>query len=312
MTTETETVFTEKRLDVAREVIDRAIRRKEACEISERAQEIFDSQGGDDGDAEDIEQDLWDDFESCIGDAVECKLQEWIDECEGSREDEDDDRHWHRSLARLLDTTQLDWYVDPNEVIDAFIDGDAEGVSTSISRNEALAFVGDNAHALRERGIYEDVMLSAYSGVKHNTSDWDGIDLLMFFEFGDWSKHRDAIPDLQDGGKVTVYRGVSGDGEHRRECGVSWTTDLDTAASFAVKFSHLNNPQVLVAEVGRDDVFAYCDDRGEKEYLAYIKDYSALPITLAEMRAGWDRRCEQVRRGDREATDEHKAELTTA
>ena len=69
-----------------------------------------------------------------------------------------------------------------------------------------------------------------------------------------------------DTGKITLYRGVS---DKSQKYGLSWTDDCNVAKWFAERFQ---NPScILKVEASHDDILAYFDCRGEKEYVVNIR-----------------------------------------
>lgn len=67
---------------------------------------------------------------------------------------------------------------------------------------------------------------------------------------------------LTSNNTVTLYRGVSGDGQMD---GLSWTTDIEKARWFANRFQSREGRFVIEAEIPTSLVLCYTDGRGEKE-----------------------------------------------
>ena len=76
-------------------------------------------------------------------------------------------------------------------------------------------------------------------------------------------------------GPFELFRGVAGRGRARRVRGFSWTASEKTAEWFADRAGEwgLHDPAVFRMEVNADNVFAYCNEREEQEF---IVDHSAL------------------------------------
>lgn len=107
--------------------------------------------------------------------------------------------------------------------------GDAVCFVGSANGYGKLTLVFDNIHQLRERGIYEEALLTAYTGVKGNLRRWS-LDILKFmFEQADQARLRGAGNPLPHEGPFTLYRGVSGKGRARRVRGLSWTASREHA-----------------------------------------------------------------------------------
>jgi hypothetical protein len=71
-------------------------------------------------------------------------------------------------------------------------------------------------------------------------------------------KHFNRLPET-----LTIFRGC----QRRNRNGLSWTLERDKAAWFAQRFSHGGKPIVLEKQVNKADVFAYKDNRNEREII---------------------------------------------
>ncbi len=88
---------------------------------------------------------------------------------------------------------------------------------------------------------------------------------------------------------VRVWRGTSALTQAKAARGYSWTTDRDCACWFAYRFAAKNGrPLVLTADVERDQILFYSDERSESE--AVIFDIAPkLDPNPADWRKGFER-----------------------
>ena len=70
--------------------------------------------------------------------------------------------------------------------------------------------------------------------------------------------------------KITVWRGTSFLSIEEASRGYSWTTDMDCACWFAMRFAEKNgNPLVLGADVSKKNILFYSNDRNESEVVIF-------------------------------------------
>ncbi len=173
------------------------------------------------------------------------------------------------------------------QAIEAINARDSVGLLCSLDNTACLAFVFDNHRALLARGMFEQALVDAYSGTRTNHRRWDPDVIYFLFALADRDRLRECGPALPEH-PVTLYRGVAGYGRLRRLDGFSWTTEVDAACWFALRFS-LPHPAVWTATVPPEDIYCRVDDRGEGEYLAQPRSRRRYSMTLPEMQAGADR-----------------------
>lgn len=149
---------------------------------------------------------------------------------------------------------------------EAFDEGDAVGLLCKMDNMNGLAFVYDNLHALKARGIYEECLVQAFISCRVNNRDWDQDVLALMFGRGDRDKLRAAGAPLPGTGPFTLYRGVAGRGRARRLRGMSWTASLPVACWFANR-NGLESPAVVSTDVPATEVLCYVDDRHEEEFI---------------------------------------------
>jgi hypothetical protein len=154
--------------------------------------------------------------------------------------------------------------------------------------------VADNVIPLQAKGIYEPCLLSAFVGTRTNNRDWSQARLDRLFRLADRKKLRAVGGKLPGRGPFIIHRGVAGIGRARRRRGYSWTDSLDGACSYATRWD-LPNPNVLTAEVQKDEIFAYVDDRGEREFVTKPARFTRYEIAVDEMRERAARWQEQSR-----------------
>ena len=153
--------------------------------------------------------------------------------------------------------------------LEAWNDGNIEGILCLMPNTRGLAFVFDNIYLLKETGKYEEALFSVYIGTRTNWAYWDMDIIRWMFKEADPEKLAQAGDPIPEQQLFTVYRGVGGNGRARRVNGLSWTDLLDKAIWFAkrAKIFCLNDPAVFTVTVPRESVLACCNERNEHEYL---------------------------------------------
>jgi hypothetical protein len=132
-----------------------------------------------------------------------------------------------------------------------------------------LELVWMNRKALRDRGLYEEALLLAFTTAKANNRRWPMRALASMFAFADRDKLR-AVGDPLPKSPYTLYRGVAGLGPSRRVRGYSWTGSLERAEWFASRFSPpLHDPAVYAVTVREADILAYVGD-SEQEFIVSL------------------------------------------
>jgi hypothetical protein len=162
--------------------------------------------------------------------------------------------------------------------------GDVNGFLCTAGNEYGFYLVAHNLVRLREAGLYEAALLEAYAATRVNNAHHLEAFLKSLFRYGDRRRFREAGDPLPGPGPFTLYRGVAGGGEKRRERGLSWTLDLDAAWWFAYWF-HLQkredapaNPAVVSITVGEPDVIAYAKDCGknDQDFIVLVPDTAIL------------------------------------
>lgn len=158
-----------------------------------------------------------------------------------------------------------------DDAVKAMEQGDIVSVLCYIPNDVCLAFVIDNLSYLRAHGLYEEALFHAFImpriPTRHISQDF----LKYLFLEADREKLLQAGDPLpEDKASYVVYRGVAGNGGDRRKRGLSWTASLETAMWFAMRFSGLSKPMVYKAEVPKENIFAYSNDRSEQEFVCDI------------------------------------------
>src|SRR5262249_45965684 len=109
--------------------------------------------------------------------------------------------------AALCDRLRLDeippaLHAQATEALDA---GDALGLVLSVGDNcRAMQFVWDNQAVLRDAGLYEQILLEAFTGTRTNHSDWSLGALTFLFAGCDRDKLRAAGDSLPGPGPFTL------------------------------------------------------------------------------------------------------------
>jgi hypothetical protein len=165
----------------------------------------------------------------------------------------------------------------------AYEDGDAGRFLISAYSNQcALAMVFDNIWLLKQRGIYEQCLLEAFTGCRVNHHEWPEGVLDFMFREADHERLRRAGEPLPGQGPFEVYRGVAGRGRARRLRGYCWTASIDAACWFAARLN-LAHPAVLFAAVSAAEVLAYTNDRDEEEFICKPKEQKRLVLCMSEI-----------------------------
>lgn len=126
--------------------------------------------------------------------------------------------------------------------------------------------------------------MCAYKAYKHNFRDWPQSMIDRLFLVANRGRMRLAGAPVPDQPDFRLYRGVAGRGRARRPRGWSWTSSLDVACWFAMRYG-LANPGVVEADVANEEVLTFLPDRGEDEFLCRPEKALPLRLTRAEIEA---------------------------
>lgn len=160
---------------------------------------------------------------------------------------------------------------------EAFVKKDIGAILVSMSNKYWLHFVINNIGPLREAGIYEDMLLKAYTGCSANYHNYPSYFIKCLFSIADKDRLLQIGDPLPGDDPFTVYRGVAGNGPARRKRGISWTGNFDKAVWFAKRFKgFLYKPMVYETSVDKEYILAYVNDRNEDEFLCLIPENSIL------------------------------------
>ena len=170
-----------------------------------------------------------------------------------------------------------------NQARQAFEEGDSRGFVGCAPSQARLLFVADNVIPLQAKGIYEPCLLTAFVATRVSNWEWPETALDFLFRSADRAKLRAAGEPLPGEGPFLISRGVAGTGPARRPRGYSWTDSPDGACWFATRWD-LPDPEVLTAEVQKDEIFAYVDDRVEREFVTKPARFTRYEIAVDEMR----------------------------
>ena len=125
-------------------------------------------------------------------------------------------------------------------------------------------------------GCFESILVEAFAGVKFNTIRAPlGRLRHLFFREANRAELLQLGP-LPGPGPFQIYRGVSGVGKSRRERGISWTSDIRTAAFFALNDflgdqDATADPQILTIEAEADWIYCCPTVReGEAEFVVKL------------------------------------------
>lgn len=171
---------------------------------------------------------------------------------------------------------------EAQQAIKAFDRGDAVGLLCTLHNSCApLSFVSMFYGSLLERGIFEESLVFAWGIAKTNHRWISYHQMRALIGMADRDRLLASGSPLPDGEILTVYRGVAGTGRARRVRGFSWTTDLEIACWFALRFG-LDNPAVFTATVTRGDVF-WCDTDREAEVVCCPTKTKRMALPAAEL-----------------------------
>lgn len=176
------------------------------------------------------------------------------------------------TISEQLDLTYIEHPVMREQALKAWAEGDIGGVLISMDNELGLYFVRDNMITLIRAGLYEIALLRAYAICRTNWHSSPRYLMPLLFNAADRKKLIAAGSPLPGNAPFVVYRGVAGVGAKRRVRGVSWTADFEKAKWFATRYEHLDKPAVFKAVVPLENVYAYYDERQEKEFLCNIPD----------------------------------------
>jgi len=147
---------------------------------------------------------------------------------------------------------------------------DIDGFLFTTSGNAELLLVIDNVMRLQCMGLYETALAQAFTSAKLNNRRIGERLLRQLFALADRGRLRDAGDPLPSAGPFTLYRGVAGVGQDRRERGLSWTDSRDKAQWFADRSAtmlKLEDPAVFTCRVKEQHVYYYTNERKEREFV---------------------------------------------
>ena len=151
----------------------------------------------------------------------------------------------------------------------------------------SLCLVAANENLLKDLNMYEEALVEAYIGCKHDHRYWLPSRIEQLFDRADRERLRACGDPFPSAGPYTLYRGVCRLGRARQVTGLSWTDDLDAACWFALRRS--GDPAIYTATIKQENVYLYTNGRHESEFVCRPKRPKRLDITVAEMQTGWDR-----------------------
>ena len=203
-------------------------------------------------------------------------------------------RSW-QTVAKKLKLKSVE-PVCRDRAIKCFVDGDGrEFAFAGYSWGTMLELIKENQTLLKERDIYEEALVAAYTGCKtfHDQALMDDFSNLV--SAADREKLRVAGAALPSQPPLTVYRGT-GDEEARTKSSRawSWSLSLDVACKFAK--SRTGQPVILQGTARDEDISFYVAEREEAEVVCRPQNVIRLSITNAEIEAGAKRVLEAMER----------------
>lgn len=164
---------------------------------------------------------------------------------------------------------------------EAFDLGDVCGLLISMDNTRCMAFVFNNIVVLKERGIFEPALVSAYMGTRNNLAYCPLSALNFIFSFADRDKLMAAGDPLPPGDEFTLYRGVAGKSPYRKPSGYSWTSDFERAVWFASRLPRLEDPAVYKTTVHRDEILFFSNERNEQDFIFRTRKYKRITVSKA-------------------------------
>lgn len=139
--------------------------------------------------------------------------------------------------------------------------GDVEGILCLVGHNERGRLLMDNIQAFKAKGVYETALASTYTHGPH----FAPMQWVYLFALADREKLL-ACGDSIPAGPITVYRGVSCSSRRKWIRNFSWTTNPNTAAWFATRYSTPESFPAVYSVVARvQDVLFMTNERAEQE-----------------------------------------------
>jgi len=139
-----------------------------------------------------------------------------------------------------------------------------------LESHRCFAFIVDNYEPLRERGIFEAALYEAFQATNINNSNIQRGVISAMLNLADREKLLSMGDPLPEDKEVyTLFRGIAGKGAARRKYGHSWTGNFDKAKWFAERL-FFDKPMVYRADVPKDCICFYTDERNEDEYVCLI------------------------------------------
>ena len=172
--------------------------------------------------------------------------------------------------------------------IKCFVDGHGRDFAfAGYSSETMLELIKANQILLKERDIYEEALVAAYTGCKtfHDQASMDDFSNLV--SVADREKLRAAGASLPSQPPLTVYRGTGNEEATKSSRAWSWSLSLDVACKFAK--SRTGQPVILQGTARDEDISFYVAEREEAEVVCRPQNVIRLSITNAEIDAGANR-----------------------
>lgn len=162
-----------------------------------------------------------------------------------------------------------------------------------------LHFVVAHSHDLFDVGHYEHCLVMAYVGDFGQPRNLPIDQIQAAFRGADKLKLKLLSDSFPTTWPLRLYRGVSGFDSERMTRGVSWTTRLDVACFFALKYNS-PNPKIHVADVDEDEVFFHSNKREESEFVAIPASFIVLECSIDEMTIRSEREKSRIKESNAE------------
>jgi hypothetical protein len=143
--------------------------------------------------------------------------------------------------------------------------GDASGFLLVVGGHIRIGVTWRHRKLLSRKGMLESCIVLSYISANFDNRAWHG-HIRRLLDLCDRDRLRLAGDPIPDGSPLVCYRGVSGPNRRRDSKGLSWSLSPQVAAWFACRDQP--DPAVFVAEIPRDAVLFYTDERSEREIVA--------------------------------------------
>ncbi len=183
-----------------------------------------------------------------------------------------------------------------HQATEAFKKGDvALFLSSCGGWQTQLALVFDNVPLLKERGIYEECLLTAFLYRRPISHTWSGEYLKALFDEADPKKLRDAGDPDPDQPFHEIYRVATRLELATKFYGPSWTTSLDMACWYATA-NRNGTPHIVSSVVTKKEILAFTNNDFQREVICWPTNVREHLLGLTEIKQNAKRVMSQLYR----------------